>query len=85
MTKPEIICDLNQKKWLNLQEAIAYLSFGSKDTFQNWREGVKPSSKSEKMIFLKYYKQGKNIVYKRTDIDNFLEEYQRVKLHIKTA
>ncbi|WP_157471555.1 hypothetical protein [Marinifilum fragile] len=23
MKKPEIVCDLNQKKWLNLQEAIA--------------------------------------------------------------
>jgi len=80
MTKPEIICDLNQKKWLNLQEAAAYLGFGSKDTFQNWREGVQVSSRSKKMIFLKFYKTGKNIVYKRTDIDNFLEEYQRGKL-----
>lgn len=85
MKKPEIICDLNQKKWLNLQEAITYMGFGSKDTFQNWREGVQIHPDSNKMIFLKSYKTGKNIVYKRTDIDEFLEEYQRVKLHSKTA
>ncbi|GAB7086048.1 MerR family transcriptional regulator [Marinifilum sp. D737] len=85
MKKPEIVCDLNQKKWLNLQEAIAYLGFGSKDTFQSWREGVRIHSQSNKMIFLKSYKTGKNIVYKRTDIDNFMEEYQRVKLNLKSA
>ena len=71
--KIKVFCDLNLKKWLNLEEAIKYVGYGSKDTFQSWREGIK---RGKKTIFLKYHKVGKNIVYKRIDIDNFLEEFK---------
>ncbi|QZT38693.1 helix-turn-helix domain-containing protein [Halosquirtibacter xylanolyticus] len=58
-----IFCDINTKKWLSLEEAITYLGFGSKDLFRRWREnGV-----------LTYYKLGKRIVYKRADIDKYIE------------
>lgn len=61
------ICDLSTKKWLNLQEAIAYLGFGSKGLFQEWRETGK----------LPYYKVGKMIVYKRKDIDDFIQTHKQ--------
>jgi len=66
MKKPAVICDLNTKKWLNLQEAISYLGYGSKDTFKQWRETG----------LLTYYKTGRIINYKRTDLDNFMERYR---------
>ena len=75
-SKPEITCDLNNKKWLNLSEAIIYLGYGSKDTFLKWREGIKdPRGKIKQ---LKYYKNGKNIIYRRTDLDAFLEDNFRL-------
>jgi excisionase family DNA binding protein len=64
--KASTICDLSTKKWLNLSEAIAYLGFGSKSTFQQWREKG----------LLTYYKPGNTILYKRTDLDRFVEKYR---------
>ena len=61
-----ITCDLSQKKWLNLIEAITYLGFGSKNTFREWRETGK----------IPYYKPGREIVYQRTDIDSFMKKYR---------
>lgn len=63
MTKIPVTCDLSTKKWLNLQEAISYLGFGSKGLFQEWRETGK----------LPYYKPGKIILYKRSDLDKLME------------
>jgi excisionase family DNA binding protein len=60
------ICDLSTKKWLNLSEAISYLGFGSKSTFQQWREKG----------LLTYYKPGNTILYKRTDLDRFVEKFR---------
>lgn len=79
VSKPEIICDLNQKKFLNLEEAIAYLGFGSKDTFQQWREAgcqYKDRSGKVRTTFLKYLKVGKRIVYRRMDIDDFMYHFK---------
>ena len=76
-TKPVIVCDLNNKKWLSLSEAILYIGMGSKDTLQKWREGIIDSRGKIKQ--LKFYKAGKkNIIYKRTDIDAFLEDSFRL-------
>lgn len=58
-----IVCDLSTKKWMNLQEAVAYLGFGSKGLFQEWRETGR----------LPYYSTGKIIIYKRTDLDKMME------------
>jgi hypothetical protein len=63
-----IVCDLSTKKWLNLEEAVTYLGFGSKGTFQEWRETGK----------LTYYKPGKIIIYKRTDLDNLMEKNKHI-------
>ena len=59
-----IVLDLNQKAWLNLEEAIAYMGFGSKDTFQKWRDSN----------VLPFSKVGRSIVYRRSDIDRLLED-----------
>ncbi len=65
---------LDKKTWLNMSQAIAYLGFGSKNTFQNWREeGVKSNGRP---IFLPYHKIGKIIFYKRTDLDKFAEHFK---------
>jgi excisionase family DNA binding protein len=61
------ICDLSTKKWLNLTEAIIYLGFGSKNTFQQWREKG----------LLAFYKPGNTILYKRTDLDKFVEKFRQ--------
>jgi excisionase family DNA binding protein len=62
-----VIIDISTKKWLNLNEAIAYLGYGSKGLFQEWRETGR----------LPYYKPGKNILYKRTDLDRFVESHRQ--------
>lgn len=62
-----IVCDLSTKKWLNMKEAITYLGFGSKGLFQEWRETGR----------LPYYKPGRNILYKRTDLDKIMESHKQ--------
>ncbi len=62
-----VTCDISTKKWLNLKEAILYLGFGSKNTFQMWRERGEIS----------YYKPGNTILYKRSDLDKFIERHKR--------
>lgn len=64
-TNIQVVCNLNEKKWLNKDEAIAYMSFGSKDTLQKLRDTNK----------LPFAKLGRSIVYRRTDIDNLLEDH----------
>ncbi len=67
MKNKSITCDLATKKWLNLQEAILYLGYGSKNTFQMWRERGE----------IAYYKPGNTILYKRTDLDRFVERHRK--------
>lgn len=62
-----VMCDLTSKKWLNMKEAITYLGFGSKGLFQEWRETGR----------LPYYKPGRNILYKRTDLDKIMESHKQ--------
>jgi len=67
MNKIPIVCDLTSKRWLNMEEAIIYLGFGSKSLFQEWRETGR----------LVYYKPGKKILYKRTDLDKMMESHRQ--------
>ncbi len=64
--KPQTNCDLNQKTWLNLPEAIVYIGFGSKETFKELRKTGK----------LPYHKPGREILYKRSDLDKFMEKHR---------
>lgn len=66
MNRIPVVCDLTTKRWLNLQEAITYLGFGSKSLFQEWRETGR----------LTYYKPGRTILYKRTDLDKLMEQHK---------
>lgn len=50
-----------------MKEAITYLGFGSKGLFQEWRETGR----------LPYYKPGRNILYKRTDLDKIMESHKQ--------
>lgn len=77
--KPETYCDISTKTFLNLEEAIAYIGFGSKDTFQQWREVGSPykdRSGKQRKAKLKYHKVGKSIVYRRNDIDDFMHHFR---------
>lgn len=65
-TRNTVTIDISTKKWLNLQEAIAYLGFGSKGLFQEWRESGK----------LPHYKPGKMIIYKKSDLDKMMEGHR---------
>ena len=63
--KQEVTVDITKKKWLNLDEAIAYIGFGSPATFLKWRnEGI-----------LSFVRIGGTVLYRRTDIDRMLEEH----------
>lgn len=57
---------LCEKVWLTNHELEAYLGFGSYDLFQRWRD----------TSLLPYYQVGKNILYKRKDIDTFIESFK---------
>jgi len=59
----EVTIDLSTKQWLNLEEAITYIGFGCKTTFQKLRDTNK----------LPFSKLGKNIIYRRSDLDKLLE------------
>lgn len=57
-------CDISQKIWLDEQEAIAYTTLSRSDLF-NARQEAR----------LSYYRRKGNrkIIYKRTDLDKFIE------------
>lgn len=57
-------CDISQKVWLDEQEAIAYTTLSRSDLF-NARQEAR----------LSYYRRKGNrkIIYKRTDLDKFIE------------
>ncbi|WP_159523767.1 helix-turn-helix domain-containing protein [Sunxiuqinia indica] len=60
-----VIVDLSSKKWLNEKEAIVYLGMGNANTFQHWRN-----------TGLQYYQPGRKILYKRADLDKWIEQHQ---------
>lgn len=57
-------CDISQKVWLDEQEAIAYTTLSRSDLFKARQEAR-----------LSYYrrKDNRKIIYKRTDLDKFIE------------
>ena len=60
----QTICDLNTKVWLNEKEAVVYLGLGNSNTFQEWRNNG-----------LQYYQPGRKILYKRSDLDKWIEKF----------
>ena len=66
MAKKEIkiITDLSNKKWMSEEEATIYLSIGNPNMFKEWRD-------HHGLPF--YIPNGKKILYKRTDLDAFIE------------
>lgn len=57
---------LLEKIWLSSQQLTEYLGFGNRATQQEWRDSG----------LLPYYKVGKNIVYKKSDVDDFIEKHR---------
>ena len=66
--KKEVVVsiDLSQKKWLNITEAIKYVGFGCKTSFRQFREKG----------LLSFYKPTNEIIYKRADLDTFVERFR---------
>lgn len=55
------------KIWLSVKEIADYLGIGnSRTTQQEWRDSGE----------LPYYRIGKQILYKKTDIDDFVEKHK---------
>jgi hypothetical protein len=67
MPKPiiQIISNLDTKKWMTEEQAIIYLGIGNHNLFKEWRD-------HHSLPF--YIPSGKKIIYKRTDLDNFMEK-----------
>ncbi len=57
--------DLNKQKWMTEKEAAVYLSIGNSNMFREWRENLG-------LPF--YIPSGKKILYKRIDLDAFVEK-----------
>ena len=60
----QIVCDLEKKKWLTEKEAALYLGIGNHNLFKEWRD-------NQGLPF--YIPSGNKIIYKRIDLDNFVE------------
>ena len=59
-----------EKIWLTIPQLTEYLGFANRATQQEWREsGALP-----------YYKIGKNIVYKKTEVDEFVERHKQYSI-----
>ena len=54
------------KIWLSVKEVTDYLGFGNRATQQEWRDSGQ----------LPYYRIGKQILYKKNDIDDFVEKHK---------
>ena len=68
MTQIELI---HKKTWLTEKEAVQYTGFGA-DVLRKLRtEGTQKGT-------LPYSRLGNNIRYKRSDIDNFIEDHKIV-------
>lgn len=59
-----------EKIWLNCAQLTEYLGFGNRATQQEWRESG----------LLPYYRVGKNIVYKKSDVDEFIEKHKQFSI-----
>ncbi|MBR8535444.1 excisionase family DNA-binding protein [Carboxylicivirga sediminis] len=77
MAKKEttIVCNLEKKQWLTEQEAAIYLGIGNHNMFREWRE-------NHGLPF--YIPNGKKILYKRTDLDAFVEQ-SRCSIPVRVA
>ena len=73
MAKPkvQIISNLDTRKWLDEQQAIIYLGIGNHNMFKEWRE---------KWGLPFYIPNGRKIIYKRTDLDAFMEKNARCEM-----
>lgn len=59
-----------EKIWLTIPQLTEYLGFANGATQQEWRDsGILP-----------YYRIGKNIVYKKQDIDEFVEKHKQFNI-----
>lgn len=59
-----------EKIWLTIPQLTEYLGFANRATQQEWREsGALP-----------YYRIGKNIVYKKSEIDEFVERHKQCSI-----
>ncbi|MCT4590497.1 MAG: excisionase [Carboxylicivirga sp.] len=56
--------DLAKRKWLTEKQATIYLGIGNHNMFKNWRENFG-------LPF--YIPSGNKILYKRVDLDAFIE------------
>ena len=52
--------------WLTIKELQRYLGFANIDTQREWRDSGK----------LPYYLLGRTILYKKTDVDKFMEQHR---------
>lgn len=55
-----------EKQWLTIGELAQYLGFGNYDVQQEWRDTAQ----------LPYYQVGKKILYKKADVDRFVERHR---------
>ena len=59
-----------EKIWLNSGQLTEYLGFGNRATQQEWRDAG----------LLPYYRIGKNIVYKKSEVDEFIEKHKQTNI-----
>ena len=59
-----------EKIWLTIPQLTEYLGIANRATQQEWREsGALP-----------YYRIGKNIVYKKSEVDEFVEKHKQFSI-----
>lgn len=59
-----------EKIWLTIPQLTEYLGFANRATQQEWRESGE----------LPYYRIGKNIVYKKSEVDEFVEKHKQFSI-----
>ena len=59
-----------EKIWLTIPQLTEYLGFANRATQQEWRDAG----------LLPYYRIGKNIVYKKSEIDEFVERHKQCSI-----
>jgi len=74
--KLEVTCDVSNKTWLNMSEAITYMSFGNEHFFRD-------KMASGELPF--YMPNGRVRVFKRTDLDRLIEKSKFIPCQIKTT
>ena len=61
------------KIWLSVKEVTTYLGFGNRATQQEWRDSGQ----------LPFYRIGKQILYKKNDIDDFVEKHKENLIQVQ--